>query len=486
MALFNNIKEATLTLNRAGGQAYAMTAEMQLASMLLTSFAQDQFYRKAESTYSELTALLGKVSPEFAAKAAIYTRTEFGMRSITHVLAAELAAYLSGKEWAKSFYNKIVYRPDDMMEIIAYYYAIGGKTLPNAMKKGFAKAFDKFDAYQLAKYRGEAKAVKLVDIVNLVHPTPSERNEDALKALVEGLLKSTETWEAKLTEAGQKAENEIEKTAMKAEAWAELLRNKKLGYFALLRNLRNIAVQAPFLVNEACDMLTNQKLIQKSLVLPFRYLTAMDAVKGLETGTYRALTKALNKAMELALSNVPVFDGRTLVVLDDSGSMTWGDVKGMGRRPIDIGALFAAMLYKSNNADLMTFSDRARYLRLNPEDSLQTLSETLINKAASGGTNFHAIFEVANKAYDRIIILSDMQGWVNGYSPASAYKAYKKSYSTDPFIYSFDLQGYGTLQFPENKVFALAGFSEKVLDLMAMLEADPRALVNKINAIELL
>ena len=186
MALFNkNIKEATLTLNRAGGQAYAMTAEMQLASMLLTSFAQDQFYRKAESTYSELTALLGKVSPEFAAKAAIYTRTEFGMRSITHVLAAELAAYLSGKEWAKSFYNKIVYRPDDMMEIIAYYYAIGGKTLPNAMKKGFAKAFDKFDAYQLAKYRGEAKAVKLVDIVNLVHPTPSERNEDALKALVD-------------------------------------------------------------------------------------------------------------------------------------------------------------------------------------------------------------------------------------------------------------------------------------------------------------
>ena len=98
-----------------------------------------------------------------------------------------------------------------MMEIMAYFHENGGKSLPNAMKKGFAAAFDKFDAYQLAKYRGENKSVKLVDLVNLVHPFPNEKNADALKALVAGELKSTGTWEAKLTQAGQKAGSELEK-----------------------------------------------------------------------------------------------------------------------------------------------------------------------------------------------------------------------------------------------------------------------------------
>lgn len=70
-------------------------------------------------------------------------------------------------EISQSVSEKIVFRPDDMMEIIAYYKAKSGKTLPNAMKKGFALAFDKFDGYQIAKYRGENKAVKLVDVVNL-------------------------------------------------------------------------------------------------------------------------------------------------------------------------------------------------------------------------------------------------------------------------------------------------------------------------------
>lgn len=486
MSLFNKkTKKTTLTVNRAGGEAYKMSAEMQLASILLTSFAQDQFYRKANDTFKELIALLPKVSPEFAAKAAIFARTEYGMRSITHVLAAELAAHLSGNDWAKTFYDKIVYRPDDMMEIAAYYFANGGKTLPNAMKKGFAKAFDRFDAYQLAKYRNEQKSVKLVDIVNLVHPIPTLKNAKALQALVDGELKVTETWEAKLSQAGQVAETEEEKADLKADAWEDLIKSKKLGYFALLRNLRNIATQAPGLLNEVANMLTHEPSIRKSLVLPFRYLSAMDAIKGLGTEAFRVLSMALSKAMEIALSNVPVFEGRTLVVLDDSGSMTTGTVKDMNRRPIDIGALFAAVLYKSNNADLMTFSDAARYHKLNPADSISTLSENLIRLAASGGTNFHAIFQTANKAYDRIIILSDMQGWVGGYTPKVSFEAYKNRVAAAPYIYSFDLQGYGSFQFPENKVFALAGFSEKVFDLMKMLESEPTTLVKLINAIEL-
>ena len=252
---------------------------MELASILLTSFAQDQYYRSANDTYDELNALLPKVDAKFAAKAAIYARHEFGMRSITHVLAAEISAYASGQPWAKDFYKAIVRRPDDMLEIMSYYYAKGGKTLPNAMKKGFANAFDKFDAYQLAKYRGTQKAVKLVDVVNLVHPKGTDLNAKALKELVADTLRASGTWETKLTQAGQTATTDAEKVERKAAAWAELIGEGKLGYFALLRNLRNIAEQAPELMDQVCKMLTDENRIKKSLVLPFRYLTALDAIK---------------------------------------------------------------------------------------------------------------------------------------------------------------------------------------------------------------
>lgn len=92
------------------------------------------------------------------------------MRSISHALAAYLAAPLSGKPYAKSFYEKVVHRPDDITEILSAYMAECGKTIPNAMRKGLKKAIEKYDDYQLAKYRGENKSLKMVDVANLIHP----------------------------------------------------------------------------------------------------------------------------------------------------------------------------------------------------------------------------------------------------------------------------------------------------------------------------
>lgn len=485
MALFNLKKKwQNLTVNRAGGEAFTQSPKMELASILLTSFAQDQYYRSANQTFDELGKLLAKVDPEFSAKAAVYARNEFGMRSITHVLAAEMAAYASGKPWGKSFYKNIVKRPDDMLETVAYFYANGGTTLPNAMKKGFASAFDKFDAYQLAKYRGERKAVKLVDLVNLVHPVPTERNAKALKELVNGELKSKDTWESQLTQAGQKAQSKEEKAELKAQVWSDLIAQNKLGYFALLRNLRNIAEQAPELLDKVCELLTDKYRIKKSLVLPFRFLTAMNAIKPLQIEGKRKILEALNKALEISLDNVPKFEGRTLIVLDDSGSMTSGR-RDREQTPIQIGAIFSAVLYKANDADLMRFSDDASYVNPYHKDATMSIADRLIRNAKSAGTNFRAIFNEAKTAYDRIIILSDMQGWIGHYTPKKEFADYKKRTGANPFIYSFDLQGYGSLQFPERNVFCLAGFSDKILDIMQLLETDRQALVNKIEAVSL-
>ena len=270
MSKFNTIikKSPTKTKNLAGGDAYQQSKELELISILLTSFTSDDFYRNQEDTIKRLKEVLSTVDPLFAAKAAIFARDKFGMRSITHVMASEIAKSISGKDWAKNFYDKIIVRLDDMTEIVSYY--INNNTdksnpkFPNSMKKGFASAFDRYDEYHISKYKGENKEVKLVDVVNLVHPTPTERNSNALESLIKGNLKNTQTWESKLSLAGQSTEGDVDH--LKSNAWKELISEKKLSYFAALRNIRNIINQAPDQIDGLCDILTNEKLIKSSRV----------------------------------------------------------------------------------------------------------------------------------------------------------------------------------------------------------------------------
>lgn len=475
MSRFNTASKPNKTTNLAGGEAYKQSPELELVSILLTSFANEQFYRSANDTFDRLKQLISQCDKKLVAQAAIYARTVFGMRSITHAVASELAKHISGEKWAKAFYKAIVYRPDDMSEIVSYHVSKNGK-LTNSMKKGLAAAFDKFDKYALAKYRGEGKGFKLVDIVNLVHPVPTEKNKEAINALVKGELKSFDTWETELTKAGQTASNEDEKEQFKKDVWIKLVREKKIGYFALLRNLRNIIEQAPEVINEALETLTTEAIIKKSLVLPFRFTTAFDEVSKLNNGKIvRDVLVALNKAVDIAVNNVPKFDGETLVVLDISGSMDG--------KPAQIGSLFSAVLIKSNNADFITFSDNAQYRNVNPMDSTITIANSM--RFASGGTNFNSIFQTANKKYDRVIILSDMQGWIGYHTPKAPFEQWKKTTGSKPFVYSFDLNSYGSMQFPEQNVFVIAGFSEKIFDIMALMEKDKKALINEIKKIEL-
>jgi hypothetical protein len=279
-----------------------------------------------------------------------------------------------------------------------------------------------------------------------------------------------------LTKAGQEAQSDEELAQMKSDAWKELLTTRTLGYFALLRNLRNIISQSPECVDLACEMLTDERLIEKSKVLPFRFTTAYEEVKKLESNSIqRKVIVALDEALNKSIVNVPKFTGETLVVIDTSGSMSG--------KPSDIASLFGAMIVKVNQCDVMTFDNSARYKNYNPVDSVLTIRDGF--KFAGGGTNFQDIFNQANKRYDRVIILSDMQGWVGYTTPVKEFNDYKEKFKCNPYIYSWDLEGLSTLQFPESKVFCLSGFSDKVFDIMKYLESDKQELLNRINQIQL-
>lgn len=477
------------TVNLAGGLAHQQSPKLELVSLLLTSFAEDSFYRSAGESLDRLRELVDAIpDKKFVAKAAFYARDKFGMRSISHAAACEIARSVKGEEWTKKFFDRIVIRPDDMTEILALYmnkYAKEGtnkrkRAIPNCIKNGFSIALSRLSDYQIAKYRGDGKSVSLIDVVNLVHP----KSTPAIDALMTGKLKPAETWETKLTQAGQEAigENDEEREESKAElkkaAWKSLLKEKKLGYFALLRNLRNILEQAPDMVEEACSQLVNESVIQKSRVLPFRFQTAMTQFREIEGLGAKKIRSAINSALDLSLQNVPVLPGSTLVALDGSGSMQG--------RPIEIGSLFAAVIAKSQvDADLIVFSNNAKYVSVEPKDTTLTISDFLQKNCKFGGTNFHSIFQTARKEYDRVIILSDMQAWMGINTPKEAHKEFRKKYGCDPSIYSFDLNGKGTMQFPEPKIYALAGFSEKIFDVMKLLEQDRQALIHAVEAVEL-
>ena len=482
--IFSKAKSAPDTINRAGGEAYRASAEYRLAALMLTSFVTNQFYRDANGALKDLKELIGQVDPGFAARAAVYARKEYGMRTITHAAAALLSKHLSGHPDAKAFYDAIVVRPDDMLEIRAALKLMGERKLTNGMKKGFAAAFDRFDGYQIAKYRAGNKDIKLVDMVNLVHPVPTQRNAAALQALVDGTLTNTETWEAKLSAAGTEATSTADKADRKATAWADLLRENKLGYFALLRNLRNILTQAPDLVPLACAQLVDGKRLRGSKVLPFRLLTAYKQFTGSDKNERKVLD-ALERAADLACANLPQL-ANTLVVIDNSGSMGCAVAGSQHAKCNETGALFGFALAKRSGADLMEFGTSARMIPYrNSQTALNFAMNFARNNKVGHGTDFKAIFGAAKRKYDRIVIFSDMQGWIGYNCPKNAFKQYKRRTGADPFIYSVDLAGYGSLQFPETKVATMAGFSEKMFETMVMAETDPQALIKRVRAVEL-
>ncbi len=474
--LLKREKQRPNALNLAGGQAHAQSDKLELVTMLLTSFLEDKFYRSGNDSAQRIIHLVNTIEDKrFVAKAALYARREAGMRSVSHLVAGEIAHSVKGQDWTKRFFERVVFRADDVLEILAYCMAVYGKPVPNALKKGLGQALAGFDEYQLAKYRRDSAELKLVDAVNLVHPP----HTDALRALVAGTLAPANTWETKLTQAGQEATSEKDKASLKAKAWADLIGSRKIGYFALLRNLRNIIEQAPKLTDDAVALLTDANLIRKSLVMPFRFRTAIDAIEdaSLQRHHRQKVVCALSQAVDLSLTNVPRFGGRTLVAMDCSGSM-------LGK-PMKIGSLFASVLYKANDADLMLFSGDARYETFNADDATLTIAQRIEEKAEWSGTNFHAVFQRANQAYDRIVILSDMQAWMGHWTPKEQFDRYVKKVGQRPRIYSFDLAGYGTLQFPEREVYTLAGFSDKTMETMRFLEEDKTALLREIECIEL-
>ncbi len=482
MTKFNATKKRKKVINRAGGKfATSLSDKKKLATLAVASFLENQYYRNADESITELIELVQSVDPVFAAKVAIYARTKHNIRSTSHVIAAALA----NTPGLRSLYDKVVVRVDDMSEILAAYEGLCETSkrkneklrIPKGMKAGFQKAFDKFNDYQIAKYKMEGKNWSLLDIVNVVRPIPTVDNAVALKKLVNGEKLVAETWETKLTEAGQQEGNTEE---LKTAAWASLLRENKLGYMALLRNLRNIAkTDDKELLTLAINQLRDPKAIRNSKQLPWRFYTAYKTLKGEVPAEVLA---ALSVACDIAVENMPTEMSNSLIAVDLSGSMGSYMSGNSVIKCNEIASFFAAVIFKANMGDIIYFGSTANYRRdLNPADSVLTLTEKIASsqtyKNVGHGTSFSSVFQKADKKYDRVILFTDMQSWADKTNPGSLVN--------DAYIYSVDLQGYGTGMSLGPKQTHIAGFSGQILELIKNAEQDPEILIAEIEAIEL-
>jgi 60 kDa SS-A/Ro ribonucleoprotein len=503
-------------VNNQGGLGLKFIPEMELVSLLATGL-DGRFYEKESEREKRLVELIkevGKKDPELVAKALIYARTIMGQRSVTHVGAVAALSVLSGNPIASRFFTKrdkkenrggIIYRIDDMLEIIAYYYLRNpNKPLPNAIKRGFKNALENADTYELAKYQGKGKSITLVDVVNLVHPKPSEKMQETFKKLMLGKLKQFNTAEDKNTKSGQivaekvrsgvisKAEAVEELKEAKAENWKQLIVEGTLGYLTLLRNLRNIVNDTTDEVYEkALIMLTDEKRVRESLVFPHQIDIAFDVLlsEGVSKQNRKtSLLTAVNKAYELAIPNLTELftHGRTAVVVDTSGSMTSGTASdGKSRinyRAVEKASLIGATLAKGIGADLYHFSTNCAVLNFNPLDTVNTIKNMIVTRSFGGGTEFNSIFRSLDGKYDRIFVISDMQGG-DSLLAGSTYQTYVSKHG-QPYVYSIDLCGYGTTMFKQNqKLINLFGYSKDIYEMIKKSEIDPKQILKEIRAI---
>lgn len=486
---YNKSPTKSITRNKENGIAFNPDEKTELflrtASCLV---GEDKFYVPGRQSDKELIELIHRVcksDPEFVLKLAYYCRTELNLRSVPILLLGEYAnSSAVGTPDSRKWVTATIQRADEITELIAYQITRNNtaprkKTLlPMVLKEGVAAAFNKFDEYQFSKYSVSDKHIKFRNALFLTHPTSNDTYHRKLfdKIAANELIAPTD--KKLISNKGINTKTE----------WEEAI--SKLGYMALLKNLSYILTSGANL-DKAIERLTNKEAITKSKQFPFRFYSAYREISNQQVNDIfgqQRLLKALNTALDISIINLPKLKGNTIIIADVSGSMTSGNVSRYGSTSYkDIATLFAAMTPKiCDNAIVILFADIAKAYPTN-ENILQ-FKEYLDKQNVGGSTEawkaFRLLTETKTKT-DRIIMFSDMQCY--GGSVANEFQMYQRYINPDVKLYSIDLAGYGTIQFPlyAKNVVNMAGWSDKILQFIPLYEEDRKTQMEKISNLKL-
>ena len=448
-----NVKKAEATIvTHEGAPAAKESAEKELTRTIscLLLF-EDAFYETGKDIAARVEALCEKVSIEFICKLAVRARTALKLRHAPIFLmihALKKKGSPEERNLVGQAISEVIQRADELAEILALYWKDGRKKVPRQLKAGIAKAFPKFSAYALAKYNRDG-AVKLRDALFISHAKPKDQEQaSAWKKLIDKTLEAPDTWEVQLS-AGKD----------KKETFTRLITEKKLGYMALLRNLRNMEEAGVERDVVKAALIEGGK---DSKALPFRFIAAAKYAPWAE--------EALGKGMVAATIDLPKMSGRTLLVVDVSGSMQ-GALSSKSEMNRVEAACGLSILMREQGDDVTVYAtggDDGRGVHFTKQVpprrafALSDAIKTAMGELGGGGIFLKQCMDfIAGKEkrpFDRVICITDEQDCDRMAKASEAKKLGKFNYLINVGVYepALPVTGAGWTR--------LSGFSERVVD----------------------
>lgn len=498
--------EATPTLLTGNGApGHARDAKSWLFLLAVTNMVtQGTFYEGAEARDNRFRTLVRDVAvadPAWITGFSGWLRGEAGMRSASVVLAAEATAALleAGVPGSRKIVNDALKRPDEPGEFLGYWTANYGRSLPKPVKRGVADAVQRhYNQRNALKYDTASHAWRFADVIELVHPkhsTPAQGDlykylldvrhhsspeepvaipgslgmlranrllrdrvkagEPALLLNPENLLKAGMTWEDVQSLGGQHG---LDKAAL----WQAIV--PSMGVMALLRNLRNIdhaGVTDGPAYTEAAATLADAALVRGSRVFPLRVLSAYKHAPSPRWAW------PLEQAMGHALANVPELPGRTLVLVDRSGSMFFDKLSERSELTrADGAAVFGtALALRAASADLVQFGSYSEPVPFHRAEGVLKIAGRFTNM---GGTNTSlAVRTHLRPDHNRVVIITDEQysDTYRGGGPLSLVPP-------DVPVYTWNLAGYQAGHGPSGRGnrHTFGGLSDAAFKMIPLLE----------------
>lgn len=396
---------------------------------------ENTFYEDGNDIAERIRQLCLQVTVEEISSLAVKARHDLKLRHVPLFLCVQLLKRKAGKITSDTI-QAVIKRPDEMGELLALYRKDRRAPLAAQLKKGLRAVFPTFSPYQLAKWNGDA-AYKLKDVMFLVNPKPKDAVQaEVWRQLINGELASPDTWEVALS-AGKD----------KKATWERLLTDKKLGYMALLMNLRNMSEAG------VDSSLVEQALrdgAMGSKALPFRFISAYKHAP--------QYAQALSDAMEMAVEGT--LFGETVIVLDVSGSMNEA-ISGKGTLLRYEAAAALAVLVRGLSKSCRVFTYDSSCREVANLKGLGLLDA--IKKRVGGGTDTKAALQAVQRLCpdrDRVILLTDEQ------SSDGMHRAWAKhSYIINVAPYKPGLETGG-------QWVRINGWSERIIDWIRLHESE--------------
>lgn len=500
--------------NHQGGDAYERDAKSELFVLAVANMVNEHaFYESGthrDDRFEALCAAVAVDDPDWMTRFIPWLRDTANMRSASEVAAAVAAKALADKglPGGRALINAACQRADQPGEILARWLTVVGKQVPFNVKKGVADAVRRLYTQSSAlKYDTPSHGVRFGDVLELCHPRPVDGVQDALftwlldrrpgksrkvggrdVAVPQQLKKVAAhrrvraeaahdptvltqagaleaagiTWEQALSAAGK----DVDKRAL----WEAKI--PSMGYTALLRNLRNFdeAGVCDEVAKAVGERLADPEQVASSRQFPFRFLSAYRAAPSLRWAW------PLEQALNHSLQNIPSLHGRTLILVDQSGSMFASVSKHSEATWADSAALFGAGLaLRCERFKLVQFGSTSEDV---PVHEGESVLRTVGRFRNMGGTYLLAAVDRHFNGHDRVVVITDEQ-----FAPTVQYfRTYAAPVTVDDIvprstpIYTWNLAGYRyggmAANRPGRHVFA--GLSDAGFSVIGMLESGER------------